>query len=132
MAMISVKEYFAALKQNKLLGVKCKNCGFVTAPPRLSCRRCGGQDTDILELSGRGKITTFTSVCIPPENRRGKAPYLVVMVELEEGSWIMGDLIGPDPSTATIDLIGRQVRMDNSSLDVSDPKSDAAPQFILQ
>lgn len=130
--MISVKEYFAALKQNKLLGVKCKNCGFVTAPPRLSCRRCGGQETDNIELSGRGKITTFTSVCIPPENRRGKAPYLVVMVELEEGSWIMGDLIGPDPSTAAIDLIGRPVKMDNSSLDVSDPKSDAAPQFIIQ
>jgi uncharacterized protein len=132
MAMITVKEYFAALKQNKLLGVKCKNCGFVTAPPRLSCRRCSCQETHVVELSGKGKIATFTSVHIPPENRRGKAPYLVVLVELEEGSWIMGDLNGPDPSTATLDLIGRQVKMDNSSLDVSDPKSDAAPQFILQ
>jgi uncharacterized protein len=132
MAMISIKEYFAALKQNKLLGVKCKNCGFITSPPRLSCRRCAEQDTNTVELSGRGKIATFTSVYIPPENRRGKAPYLVVMVELDEGAWIMGDLIGPDPSAATIDLIGRQVKMDNSGLDISDPKSDAAPQFILQ
>ncbi len=132
MAMITVKEYFAALKQNKLLGVKCKNCGFITSPPRLSCRQCAGQETDVTELSGKGKIVTFTSVHIPPENRRGKAPYLVVLVELEEGPWIMGDLNGVDPSTAALDLIGRKVKMDNSALDVSDPKSDAAPQFTLQ
>ena len=129
---ITVKEYFAALKENRLPGVKCKSCGFVTSPPRLACRKCGGHDTQLVELSGKGKIVTFTSVYIPPENRRNQAPYLVVMVELDEGPWIMGNLNGLDPTTATIELIGKRVKMDNTSLDKTDPKSDAAPQFVLE
>ena len=129
---IIVKEYFTALKENKLLGVKCTICGFITAPPRLACRKCACQDTNVIELSGKGTIITFTSVYIPPENRRGKAPYLVVMVELDEGPWIMGDLNGPDPTTATLELIGKRVKMDNSLLDKTDPKGEAAPQFYLE
>jgi uncharacterized protein len=108
---ISVKEYLAALAGNRLLGLKCKACGFITAPPRLACRRCGGYDSEMVELTGRGKIATFTVIHVPTESRRGKPPYLVVLVELEEGPWIMGNLQGVDPSTATFDLMDKKVSM---------------------
>jgi uncharacterized protein len=130
-SQISVKEYLAALKENKLLGLKCRDCGFITAPPRLACRRCAGQNTELVELSGKGKIATFTSVYIPPESRRGKTPYLVVMVELAEGPWIMGNLNGTDPAAASLDLIGRKVIMRNSPPADPEDKTEPAPQFVL-
>ncbi len=109
--MLNVKEYLAALEDNRLLGLKCKKCGFITAPPRMACRRCGGYDSEVVELSGKGKIATFTSVHVSAEARRGKTPYLVVLVELEEGPWIMGNLLGVDPSTASFDLMDRKVTL---------------------
>jgi uncharacterized protein len=130
--MLSVKEYLAALEDNRLLGLKCKKCGFITAPPRMACRKCAGYDSEVVELSGRGKIATFTSVHIPTEARRGKTPYLVVLVELEEGPWIMGNLLGIDPSAATLDLMDRKVTMVKVPPSPERKKEDLpSPQFQL-
>jgi uncharacterized protein len=129
---LGVKEYRLALRENKLLGLKCKACGFVTAPPRLACRHCGDTDLTIVPLSGKGKIATFTSVYLPPENRRGQAPYLVVVVELEEGPWIMGNIQGADPANTTLDLIGKAVYMDNNLIpNDRKPPEDIVPMFVL-
>lgn len=128
---ITVKEYFAALRENRLMGVKCRTCGFITAPPRTACRRCSGLDTEPVELSGKGKIATFTSVHVAPENRRGQAPYLVAVVELDEGSWIMGNLCGIDPQSASMQLIGRRVTLKNSPPTAGNEKKDPAPLFVL-
>jgi uncharacterized protein len=130
--MLSVKEYLAALEDNRLLGLKCRKCGFVTAPPRLACRKCGDYASEVVELSGRGKIATFTCVHVPTESRRGKTPYLVVLVELEEGPWIMGNLAGIDPSTATFDLMDRKVNMVKTPPCAGEKKEEVpAPQFQL-
>ncbi len=129
---ISINEYLATLGENRLLGLKCKDCGFITAPPRLACRKCAGQDTEPVELSGKGKIVTFTSVYIPTENRRGQTPYLVIMVELDEGPWIMGNISGVDPLTASLDLIDKRVIMNNlSPVDGRILKDGIIPQFVL-
>ena len=129
---ISVKEYLTALTENRLLGLKCQDCGFITTPPRLACRKCGGQETEIVELSGKGKIVTFTAVYISAEKQKGKTPFLVVMVELDEGPWIMGNLSGVDPATATLDLIDKRVIMRNAALPADQkPENGVAPLFIL-
>jgi uncharacterized protein len=129
---LSVKEYLAALQDHRLLGVKCKKCGFITAPPRLACRKCASYDTGVVELSGRGKIATFTSVHVPTESRRGQTPYLVVLVELEEGPWIMGNLQGVDPSAVTLELIDKKVTMIKGSVSAESKMADGpSPQFEL-
>jgi len=66
---------------------------------------------DIVELSGQGKIQTFTTVYVAPEGRQDEVPYMIGLVELDEGPWIMGNLIDIDPSEATMELIGRRVKM---------------------
>jgi len=66
---------------------------------------------DIVELSGKGKIETFTTVYVAAEGREDEAPYIIVLVELDEGPWIMGNLIDIDPSRVTMELIGQRVKM---------------------
>jgi uncharacterized protein len=127
----TVKEYLTALRQNRLMGVRCRECGFVTAPPRLACRRCQSLQTETIEVQGRGKIVSFTVVCIPPESHRGRTPYLVVLVELDGGSWIMGNMSGIDPANATTEIIGRWVRMDNTLLPAEE-SPEVAPLFVLE
>jgi uncharacterized protein len=130
---LGVKEYRLALRENKLLGLKCQACGFVTTPPRLACRHCGAMDLNLVQLSGKGHIATFTSIFIPPENRRGQQPYLVVVVELEEGPWIMGNIQGADPTNSTLDLIGKAVYMNNNLIpNDRKPPEDIAPMFVLE
>jgi uncharacterized OB-fold protein len=105
------KDYNEALMQNKLLGLKCRACGAITTPPKMVCRRCASMDMEVVELKGSGKIRTFTTVFVASEGREDEVPYTIVMVELDDGPWIMGNLDGIDPKEASMELIGRKVKM---------------------
>ena len=108
---LTFKDYNEALKKNKLLGLKCNSCGTVTVPPKMVCRQCASPDMDITELNGKGKIETFTTVNVAPEGREDECPYIIVLAELDEGPWIMGNLTGIDPSEATMELIDKRIKM---------------------
>ena len=75
------------------------------------CRQCASLDMDVIELEGSGKIRTFTTVFVAAEGRESEVPYIIVMVELDEGPWLMGNLEGIDPKTASMELIGKKVKM---------------------
>jgi uncharacterized OB-fold protein len=105
------KEYNRALRKGKLMGLKCNQCGAITCPPRMSCIGCSGLDLDVVQLSGQGRIVTFTTCYIAPQGRENELPYTIVMVELDEGPWIMGNLIDMEPDKISMDIIGRRVKM---------------------
>jgi uncharacterized protein len=128
---LSIQEYMKALKDNRLLGFKCHDCGFITAPPRLACRKCGSLNNEVVQLSGKGAIVTFTSIHVGVESRKGKTPYLVAMVQLDEGPWIMGNLEGIDPASATLELIDKRVVMKNPPVEKIPPQG-IAPLFVLE
>jgi uncharacterized OB-fold protein len=131
---LTFKDYNEALKQNKLLGLKCKQCGAVTVPPKIVCGNCASADLDIVELSGKGKIQTFTTVFVPPEGRESECPYVIVLVELDEGPWIMGNLTGIDPNKVTMDIMGKKVNMGHAVFpgDRYSAGDEARPLFSLE
>ena len=108
---LTFKEYSEALKKDKLLGLKCRECGAVTIPPKMVCRQCTSLDMEIVELNGKGAIQTFTIVNVAAEGREPEVPYVIVLVGLDEGPWLMGNLIDIDPAEATMELIGKRVKM---------------------
>jgi uncharacterized OB-fold protein len=74
------------------------------------CRQCTSQDLETVELKGSGKICTFTTVYVAAEGRESEVPYIIVMVELDEGPWLMGNLEGVDPKAVSMELIGKKVK----------------------
>jgi uncharacterized protein len=131
---ITFKDYNEALKKNKLLGLKCGACGAIIVPPRLACRQCGSPDVSPVDLDGKGSIQSLTVINVAPEGRESSVPYIVVMVELAEGPWLMGNLSGIKPEEASIDLIGRRVVMEKCVI-VTDKYSGgevAGPVFALE
>ncbi len=108
---IDFRTYSDALKKNQLLGLKCKSCGTITCPPTMACQECASTDQEIVELSGEGEIKTFTTSHVVPLGREVEAPYTIVMVCLDEGPWISGNLVGIDPAKVTMDVIGRRVTL---------------------
>ena len=103
------KMYAEALRENRLLGLKCSECGAYTVPPKKVCMECTSENLEVVELSGKGEIRTFTVIQVPPEGF--EAPYIVGIAELDEGPWLMGNVVGIDPAEATMDLIGKRVTL---------------------
>lgn len=108
---LTFKEYNEALKEDRLLGLKCQECGTITMPPKITCSKCQGTQLEVVQLSGKGTVRTFTTIFVPPEGREAEAPYVVVLVELDEGPWLMGNLGGVDPTKVTMDVIGKRVKL---------------------
>ena len=132
---LTFKEYNEALKDGKLLGLKCQHCNTVTIPPKLVCRKCGSPDLAVTEVRGTGEIQTFTTCNVASEGREDEVPYVIVLVALDEGPWIMGNLTGTDPAAADVALIGKKVRMDGSRVFSGDKYSageGASPAFVLE
>ena len=95
------------LRNGKLLGLKCKDCGAYTCPPRMVCDECGGTNLDIVELKKKAEIKSFT-VCIGvPAGFTG--PYVVAVADLEEGPRVMGNVLDVDPAKVGMELIGKKV-----------------------
>ena len=67
-----------------LLGSRCPSCGAHFYPQRQICLACGRDGLEEAELSGRGKVWTFTIARQTPPGSLIEAPYAVVVVELPE------------------------------------------------
>lgn len=131
---LTFQEYNKALKKDKLMGLKCKDCGTVTCPPMMVCANCASTNHEIVQLSGKGKIVTFTVVNVTSDGRENEVPYTIAMVELDEGPWIMGNLVDMDPRKVTMDVIGKRVKIGNRVFpgDKFSDVSEARPAFYFE
>ncbi len=96
--------YWQAAAEGRLLIQQCPKCGHKQWYPRALCTACAA-DPAWLECSGRGEIHTFTVVRqYGAKPFRDELPYVIAMVELEEGPMIMGAVTDCDPETVRIGM----------------------------
>jgi uncharacterized OB-fold protein len=106
---LTFEKYQQGLDQDKFLGVRCKGCHTLTFPPLGVCRNCSGTELEPTDVTGKGTIRTFTVIRVAPEGR--KPPYVVAMVELEQGPWVIGNLVDINPEDADLSIIGKKVTL---------------------
>ncbi len=106
---LTYDQYQQGLERGELLGLKCNTCNNVTFPPMTRCRECNGTDLEITEIAGEGTMRTFTVIRVAPEGMT--APYVVAMAEIDEGAWVMGNLVDLNPDDADMSLIGKRVTL---------------------
>lgn len=77
-----------------LLGVKCETCSSHYFPKRSICPKCRrkGKIVDV-KYSGRGKIFSFTEVTAPPQGFEDQVPYILAVIELEEGAKLTAQVV---------------------------------------
>ena len=103
------KPFWDGLKDGKLRIQRCSSCGKAVFYPRIGCPDCGSRALEWITASGRGTLHAFTIAYRGvPAAFKGSAPYVVAMVELDEGARLMTNLIGVEPSPETI-KIGMEV-----------------------
>ncbi len=93
--------YEQFLNEWKIMGTKCKKCGALALPPRPICVSCSGSELEWVEFKGTGKLAAFTSITVAPPNMAKEGfgrnnPYVVGVVELEEGVKAVARIIGID------------------------------------
>ena len=69
----------------RLQGRKCQDCGNLSFPPRLVCPKCKSRNSEPYEFHGRGKLFTYTTLYQAPDRFDPMVPYVVGLIDLEEG-----------------------------------------------
>ena len=107
------KPYWDALKEHRLLIQRCKECQRAYFYPRPFCPKCFSFNVEWFEASGRGKLYSFV-INHRPAPGFGPEPYVIAVVELDEGPRMMTNLIDvePDPDKISCDMPVRIVYED--------------------
>ena len=93
--------YYSYLKEGQLMGVRCRNCGQLSAEARPMCQACHSRDMEWFAFSGRGQLSAFTCISVVPNAMGEKGfgrnnPYCSGIVTLEEGPRISALILGVD------------------------------------
>lgn len=90
----TIESFYKFIAEGKLMGVKCKKCGNIMAPPRPICDKCLAKELEWIQLKGEGELVTFTIIHVPPAQFASMAPYAVAIVKLDEGPKLPGMVKG--------------------------------------
>ena len=82
---------------------RCAACGSYEFIPQAVCTKCQAGKLEWVESSGRGSVYSHTTVYRPPRPEFD-APYVVAIVELEEGWHMLTNLVDCRPEEVAIGL----------------------------
>lgn len=101
------KPYWDGLKERKLMLPRCEDCGKAFFYPRSFCPHCHSRRIAWIQASGKGRLYSF-EIAYQSLNPafKIKPPYILAMIELEEGPRMLANLINiePDPKLVKCDM----------------------------
>jgi uncharacterized protein len=95
--------FFEGAKEHRLLIQRCTQCKTLRHPPRPVCPKCRSYEWDAVEASGKGTIYSYV-VNHYPQVPAFDYPLPVGLIELEEGTRLVANLVGIDPSEVEVGL----------------------------
>jgi hypothetical protein len=107
--------YEQFLAEAKIKGSKCRRCGALALPPRPICISCYGAEMEWVDFKGTGRLAAFTSIMVAPPNLAKEGygrnnPYVVGVVELDEGVKTVARIVGVDAKKPEEIKVGTAMR----------------------
>ena len=100
------KPFWEGCKAHELRLQRCRACNEAYFYPRNVCPSCLSSDVEWFRASGRGKLHTFSVVHTAGKYPPLPLPFVLAVVELEEGPRMMTNLVGvaADPAALRCDM----------------------------
>ncbi|WP_022669660.1 Zn-ribbon domain-containing OB-fold protein [Hippea alviniae] len=93
------KFFWEGTKNKELRFKKCKTCGTVLWPPSIACPKCHSTEFETIVSKGKGRIYSFAVYRVAfDEYFKDKIPYVVGIVELDEGIHFLSNIVNCEPS----------------------------------
>ncbi len=83
--MLPSRSWRAYPQTYRLEAARCVKCEKVLFPPRLICDKCKGREFRHFNMKRTGKVVTHTIIRTPSDAFSGEAPFVVGIVEMDDG-----------------------------------------------
>ena len=80
-AMTKTNDFIDYLENGRVMGTRCKDCGLVFFPPRSDCYQCLPGDMEWFEVSGTGKLITYSRLEYAPIGFQEEVPYCIALLD---------------------------------------------------
>lgn len=99
------RPFWNGCARGELLLQRCAACGTLRHPPSPICPRCRSDAHAWVAANGRGTVYTFTVVRQAlAKGWDARVPYVVAVVELDEGPRILSNVVDVAPDDVRIGL----------------------------
>lgn len=100
---VDTQFFWDGAKDGELRIQRCADCGALRHPPGPMCPSCHSIKRDHVVASGRGMVHSFVVHHHPPVPGR-TPPYVVALIDLEEGVRMVGNVLGCPPEDVAIGM----------------------------
>ena len=101
----SVPRYWRERKYlYRLIGSECKKCGRRYFPPRKVCLHCKSTEMREVKLPETGRILTYSIVYVSPRGFEKYVPYIIAIVELDDGTRVFTQLTDIKPEDVKVGM----------------------------
>jgi len=80
-AITKTNDFIDYLEKGEVAGTRCKTCGMVFFPPRADCYQCLSNNMEWFEVSGTGKLVTFSKLEYAPIGFQEDVPYCIALLD---------------------------------------------------
>jgi uncharacterized OB-fold protein len=80
------------LEKGILAGTRCKGCGVFYFPPRTDCSNCLSSNMEWSEITGNGKLISYSTLIYAPTGFEADLPYTIALVEFGKKMKVFGRL----------------------------------------
>ena len=99
------KPFWDSLRAHAMQLQRCVECDRFVYYPRPLCPKCSSANLVWTPVSGRGSVHAFTIPYRHPDPAFGtRVPYVVVLVELEEGARMLANLVEVEPGPESVSV----------------------------
>jgi hypothetical protein len=76
-----VNDFIDRLYQGNVSGTRCKDCDMVFFPPRADCYNCLRSNMEWFDISGTGKLVTYSKLEYAPVGFDSDLPYSIALLD---------------------------------------------------
>jgi uncharacterized OB-fold protein len=80
-AITKTNEFIDYLEKGAVAGTRCKVCGLVFFPPRSDCYQCLSSNMEWFEVSGTGKLVSYSKLEYAPIGFQDDVPYCIALLD---------------------------------------------------
>lgn len=97
--------FWEGCRRGDLLIQKCQDCQALNFYPKLYCVECLSSNLEWVKTAGNGKVYSYMTVyAFQPTEFAQDVPYVVAIVELDEGVRIMSNIVACHPDEVHCDM----------------------------
>jgi uncharacterized OB-fold protein len=80
-AITKTNDFITYLEEGKVMGSKCKDCEAIFFPPRSDCSKCMQSNMEWFEVTGTGKLLSFSELKYGPVGFEDDLPYTIALLD---------------------------------------------------